>query len=577
MVLQQEIDGLLAKAYEVRIHNPVYSIELASRAVELTRNGDALLHSKALSQLGLFYMIRGEFQHALDISQRALSHFEEIQDLKGVAQAKYNIGSVYYKTDNFHIGLQYLLDSLKIFRDLGDKQDEARVLKAIGTIYEYFGDQENAIDHYQQCIVVAQEVNDLNQVSNAYNPLSGIFLKHGQHELALSVIQKSIEIKEDTNDVRGLAFSLYGRGKVYLKLSQYAKAEDDFLNALRIQREMGDKLGEGMACNKLGLLYMEQQQYAKAEEFFLEAVHIGQEYNIQFIKFKAHYNLYLLARVQHNTLRALEYLERYHALKEAVVNQHTYNTIKSYEAISKIRTIEQEARIQKDKAEIIERKNAELDSFFYRISHDLKGPISSLLGLYNLVKIEIKDELSRKYFDLYQEQIERMNNIIMTLINLTRMNHGAELKAKVNFAQMVDECISSYRFQDNFKRISFVKQIDQNIVFHSEWSLVITILQNLIENAIKFARGDIKPYVGIFISQENHRVRIKVEDNGQGIQKEFQGKIFDMFFRANDRVPGTGLGLYIMKRAVERLKGEISFSSELNVGSAFTVILPIKQ
>jgi signal transduction histidine kinase len=80
--------------------------------------------------------------------------------------------------------------------------------------------------------------------------------------------------------------------------------------------------------------------------------------------------------------------------------------------------------------------------------------------------------------------------------------------------------------------------------------------------------------VRISITQVDEHLKIIVEDNGIGIATDFQTKIFDMFFRANDRVDGTGLGLYILKRAVERLHGEVRFGSEVNKGSTFTISLP---
>lgn len=577
--LHQEIEDLITQAYKARINNLALSIELTQQAANLSKDLDQNLYGKALNQLGLFYMIKGDFNASTEISQKALHYFQNNGNLRGIADAKYNIGSVYYKTDNFHIGLQYLLDSLQLYRELDDKHNEARVLKSVGTIYEYFGDQENAINSYLKCIKAAEAANDLNQVSNAYNPLSGIYLKQGLDELALSIIQKSIAIKEKTRDLRGLAFALYGRGKVYLKLQLYPEALDDFTHSMEMQKQMGDKLGESMVYNKLGALYMAMKDYEEAGMYFLSALNVAEEYNIQFIKFKVNYNLYLLACEQKDTSTALHYLEKYTALKEAVINTRTYDVIKSYESLARIESLEREAKAQKDKSEIIERKNNELDSFFYRISHDLKGPISSLQGLFNLVKLEVTDAMALKYFEMCQKQIHRINNIVVDLIDITRMNHpdshrvGA--RAKIDFKKLVKECITSYSYLNDFRRIKFVIEIDEKVVYYAEWAIVNTILQNLIENAIKYIRTDAEPYIGIFVSGENNHILLQVEDNGQGISPTYQPKIFDMFFRANDRTEGTGLGLYILKRAVERLNGEISFKSEVNVGSTFTITLPL--
>lgn len=570
-------EDLLRKAYEIRVNNISLAFDLTAQAVDLSRQlNNAALEARAKSQLGLLCMIQGEFQKALTYSEESLFYFKKVNDLKGIADAQYNIAGVYYKTDNYYLGLHYLLDCLSIYRTLKDLHNEARVLKSMGTIYEYLGDLDNAVDSYLKCIEIGQRAKDPNLESNAYNPLSGVYLKQNQHELAMRTIEKSIGIKQQTNDVRGLAFALYGRGKVYLTLKKFDLALNDLTQSLQIQIDMGDKLGVAMAYNKLGLLFYERKDYDESKKYLLNALLTAEEFNIRFLRFKACYNLHLVARAQSNTQEALDYLEKYIHIKESIINSHTYTVIKSYEAISKIEMLEREAKSQKDKTEIIERKNAELDSFFYRVSHDLKGPIASLLGLNNLIKLEVKDEHAQRYFTMYQTQIMRINNIVMDLIDLTRMNNQEENRVKIDFETLLDECIQSYHYIDNFKLIRFIKKIDNDIEFFSIWAIVNTILQNLVENAIKYANPDKDSFVLVSIKNIGEQIRIDVEDNGVGIQADYQSKVFNMFFRANDRVQGTGLGLYILKRAVERLQGEVRFESDVNSGTKFTVLLPYK-
>lgn len=222
---------------------------------------------------------------------------------------------------------------------------------------------------------------------------------------------------------------------------------------------------------------------------------------------------------------------------------------------------------------IIENKNAELDAFFYRISHDLKGPISSLLGLSALAKREVKDVEALNYLDKHQSQAERLNNIIIGLINLTKLNGNDLRKEPIDFHNLIDGCIQSFDGHENFGGITFHKSVDKGIDFHSEWTLINAILQNLIENAIKYA-GKKSPYVNISIKEKSGFITIDVEDNGQGIPAEHQSRIFDMFFRATQNPNGSGLGLYILKRSVDRLKGTIDIKSTIGVGSTFTVRLP---
>ncbi len=191
----------------------------------------------------------------------------------------------------------------------------------------------------------------------------------------------------------------------------------------------------------------------------------------------------------------------------------------------------------KRQTKIIEDKNSELDAFFYRISHDLKGPVASLLGLSELAKMEVKDESAREYLEIQHSQIERLNNIITGLINLTQLNHADLCKQEIEFEKMIDECIGSFQGFPNFSTITFRKIVAPGIEFQTEWTLLNAIVQNLIENAIKYSRGQ-SPYVEIRVQQNNGHVVLEVEDNGQGIAQEHQVKIFEMFFRATPNASG---------------------------------------
>ncbi len=571
---EQDLSKMLEEAYSLRLSNIMESIGLAREVLATAdKNNYSFLKASAQNQLGLFLMIRGEYQGARLFSFEALKYFEVGNNLKGIADAKYNIASTYYKTDDFHEGLQWLLDCLLIYRKLKDFHNQARVLKAMGTIYEYFGDVENAIESYEKSIVAARTVNDPSTESNAYNPLSGIYLKKGLVNEAMEMAEKSIRIKIEANDERGLAFSLYGRGKVYLSLQKYAEALVDFKASLKIQVEMGDRLGEGMVLNKMGLVYIGLKDYENAEKALLSALHLGEQYNVRLIRYKAYFNLHQLFKMQSKWKKAAIYLEKYITYKDAAISMHTLNVIKSYDAIKRLEIIERESKAQNDYLAVVQNKNAELDSFFYRVSHDLKGPIASLLGLHNLVKYEKFDERAEKYFDMYHQQLMRINMIVMDLIEITRLEQTQKETQIINFRQIAEDCVNSFTYYEHFKDIRFMYEIDEAIVFNSYWIIINTILQNLIENSIKYSRQGADSYIKIGVSKEGERIKIVVEDNGQGIHESLQGKIFEMFFRANESSNGSGLGLYILKRAVERLGGEIVFKSKPGEGTIFTVLL----
>jgi len=572
----EKITHLLDEAYALRVHSLKRSVELAGKALELSRaSNEPSLMAKSLNQLSLFHMIRGEYDESIKLAEKAIGYFEKLADERGIADAKYNIAGVYYKTDNFNLGLVYLIDCQKIYRKYDDHHNLARVHKSIGTIYEYFGDQKSAIKSYEEAVDSGVKANNLNLQSNAFNPLSGIYLNQGKIEKAMTLIEQAIAMKNQTGDTRGLAFSLYGRGKVYTKTGEYQKAEADFLESNRIHEEMGEKLGLGMGYHKLGALFIASEEYEKAKVYLFKALDFSKSYKVAIIIFKAYYLLYTVFKKENNIETALEYLEKFIDAKALVINEQTAKLIEGYDVISQMHSLELESQSQKEKMTIIERKNQELDSFFHRVSHDLKGPITSLISLDAIIRDEVKDEGVLRYMDMGVDQVYRMNHILDELINLTRITHEDEAIQAINFEEIIKECLASSKALPHFKQVAFERQVQPNMNFKAPWALINTIIQNLIENGIKYARVDQpNPFLKIEVKSRDGEILIIVEDNGIGMSKDTGKNIFEMFYRANKQVVGSGLGLYILNRAVEKLQGTVVLDSKIERGSTFTITLP---
>ncbi|WP_420317793.1 ATP-binding protein [Ekhidna sp.] len=571
-----KIHSLLNEAYLKRVNDLKSSIQLTEEALSLSKEmDDKSCIGKSLSHLSLFHMIIGDFDLSINMADEAIEIFEEIGDEKGIADAKYTIAGALYKTDDYNLGLTYLIDCLTTYKKLEDYHNQARVEKSIGTIYEFFGDVDSAIKAYKSAIESGQKANDLNLQSNAFNPLSGIYLNKGKNKEAMGLIEKSIAYKKETEDTRGLAFALYGRGKVYTQLKEYDKAEADFLEAERIHRDMGEKLGLAMCFHKRGALYIQMNKDREAEEILVKALEYSNKHRIILIKFKANLLLHEIAKKQKNHELALKYLQQYIDEKESVINDRTAKVIESYDVINKMQTLEADARVQKEKADLNEKKKLELDSFFYRISHDLKGPITSLMSLTYVAKLEVKDETSLRFIDDYEKQANRLNTILDGLLNLTKMSFNEDRKQEIDFEKIIYDCITSYKFLPNYDKVEFKIAVDPTIKYEAEWALVNTIVQNLIENGIKYARvEENNPFISISAKEENNKILISATDNGIGMDEETVDKIFTMFFRVNRKIEGTGLGLHILKRAIERLNGDVNVESKLGEGTTFTISLP---
>ena len=253
-----------------------------------------------------------------------------------------------------------------------------------------------------------------------------------------------------------------------------------------------------------------------------------------------------------------------------VSHKNSEGQVECYSTI--IRDISQQKKIEQD----LIFKNNELDTFVYRASHDLRGPIATLMGLYNLVQYEIEDEGALKLFDMYNSQVMRLNTITVTLIELTKIKEREFKYTKVDFRKIVRVVYGKLQGMTESQNMLFEQDIDKIEGFVSDEHLLLVILQNMVENSIKYKRQDTDPFVRVEVRQkaDSGKVVIKVSDNGIGIDGAIQNKIYNMFFRGNERSSGSGLGLYILKNAVEKLGGRVTLYSVLYKGTTFKIELP---
>lgn len=219
-------------------------------------------------------------------------------------------------------------------------------------------------------------------------------------------------------------------------------------------------------------------------------------------------------------------------------------------------------------------RNAELDNFVYKVSHDLRAPLSSILGLVNLAKLPGNTDDPMDYIDIIGSKVEHLDHFIGDVLS-----HSKNLKmevtiAKVDFAGVIEETFNDLNYLEGAKGISRMVKVD-GIDFYSDPWRIAEILRNLISNAIKYRKLDEgTSEIGIKINVDHLRAEIAFADNGIGIDEDNLAKIFEMFFRATEQSDGSGIGLYIVKNAVDKLGGQISVASRIGQGTRFSIILP---
>jgi PAS domain S-box-containing protein len=221
--------------------------------------------------------------------------------------------------------------------------------------------------------------------------------------------------------------------------------------------------------------------------------------------------------------------------------------------------------------------NAELEQFAYVASHDLQEPlrmVSSFMGLLEKNYGDKIDDRGKQYIHFAVDGAKRMRQIILDLLEFSRVGRFAQQKEEFSLADVLDEAVSLNSNQITERMANI--HIEPLPTIHSHRAPVRQVFQNLISNALKYTKPDVIPEITVRCTERAHEYCFEVADNGIGIAPAFFEKIFILFHRLyrRDEYSGTGIGLSVCKKIVETLGGKIWVESQEGKGSSFFFTLP---
>ena len=218
----------------------------------------------------------------------------------------------------------------------------------------------------------------------------------------------------------------------------------------------------------------------------------------------------------------------------------------------------------------LQRLNQEIDKFIYHSSHDMRSPLTTIMGLTHLIQLENPSSSIIEYNAMIQSQVHHLDNLLKSLVNIT-FNKSQPGQEVIDFEKELEVILRDFRHQ--YQNIRVQTEIEGQHSFYSDPARIHIILKNLISNSFRFHNPlRENPTVKISISQGAGNTIISVADNGIGIDDDCVENIFTMFYKAERG--STGLGLYIVKSMVDKLGGTIDVSSKRGEGSVFTASLP---
>jgi two-component system sensor histidine kinase/response regulator len=230
----------------------------------------------------------------------------------------------------------------------------------------------------------------------------------------------------------------------------------------------------------------------------------------------------------------------------------------------------------KEKNDSLQKAYDELDKFVYTVSHDMRAPLMSINGVIDLASMEIEDEKALEYFQMIRNMSVKLDRFVYQIMDYYKNSQELSLNDEIWFEEVINDIFDEFQYNPDASGVTFNLDVNQEEPLYSNMLKVRTVLQNIISNSLRYRRTveGVESFIRVRTTIEGQMAQIIIEDNGIGIAPDKLEKVFEMFYRATDRSGGSGLGLNIVKEALDRLNGTIKISSELNTGTKVFINIP---
>jgi signal transduction histidine kinase len=574
------------------------------------------------------------YNEASDFIFKALKVFEENENLNEIQIAYYELGWIFYSLELQDRAKKYLNQSLEIGREIQNFQYLGHNHNALGSLYTDLKKYDSAIFYFDSSIYYQNVTKSIKGISAAKFNKAVVLEKLGKGEKALEIYRESYKVDLALKNYAGLIEGEWALGEYFMKKNQLDSALYYFNLGERHALDLGEKyyllriyraqanlnsikknfklqaeyLQKALITQKelseenktLELATLETTYDLKNIEKELKLLNLQKQNNEQTIALnqktiEAQRNTLILLAVGLILLLILSYIIfRYlkiktktnHQLRELnhEIQENQEEIMAQSEELKEANDQVHELNIflekrVKERTVALEKALSELDHFFYRASHDFRGPLTTLMGLVGISKgYNLSDEATT-LFNKVNVTVKKLDSMVKKLQAVSFLGDFENLKSpqildlENKIKHVVDDVLANKSDDGKYFNSSIkIETSTQSVLFYP---IIFDIcLRNLLENSLVFNYSH-KIEIEIIVTVDSGKLILSVKDNGIGISTETQQEIFSMFKRTSQVSNGNGLGLYIVKKAIKLLNGQIDLISSTNSGSKFTLIFPL--
>jgi signal transduction histidine kinase len=570
---------------------PDSSYALASRALELARDKKIrILEAWSLNRLSGYYWLTARFPEAIKAAQESLQIFEDLGDVKGIADG-YNVLANTYAMDNdLERALTYYKKSLAIFEKLGDTDALSRGLSNVGRVNYMLGRYDSALVYMEAIKEIVLGTNTIRE-SIMYNTTGDIYQKLGQPRLALDYYEKGLKIAEALNSQRIITYSTRGMAEVYQMLGDVSSSNRYALLTLRISEEIDYLENVRNATKILSDNFRSMGDFENAYNYFVKYsatkdTMFNSEKSREIEKLEENFKI----KEQEKEIALLTAEQQ---LQTQRSNQQKIGMIALVTIISlviilvivqfrKIRLKQQTNLLLTEQARLLEEANQTKDKLFSVISHDLKSPFGALLMVTEqLDQQTFSQEELRSLKNSLQGRVQSLNELLNNLLywSKSQMKGVTQKKEAFDLTEVIARNIKVFKQVADEKQIHLTSNVTERHQVYADNNEIDCVIRNLINNALKFTNAN--GTVTVSLTSMPNKTMVSVEDTGTGISDDIMASLFTseskMRMTGTNNEVGSGLGLFLCKEFTEKNGGTLDVETELGKGSRFYFTIPNQE
>lgn len=560
-----------------------------------------------------YYFDRQEYNNGIESAHKALALLQKGKNTEITAECMSCLSLCYFRISDYANAIKYGKAVLEIDKNIGDKSAVSSDLNNLAAIYLASKRPDEALSFALKALHNSKATGDSLRIAIRMGMISEIYQTLGDHNNALSFAEQAYRIDLKQGRVDKVAIRLCQMAAPLFSMKLYDKAENCLLRALPELKKSGNIQSYSIACNQLGSLALAQNDHSKAAMYFNMALPFFSGQGDFFNESKTREGLYKTLK-QSDPALATEHLERLCLLKDSLYSREMQDAVSEYNAkykneelrlkyeyegrqrnsivkisvltmllaISVIVLLLYINRQRKQKIAIVKQSELMRANFFTNITHEFRTPLTVLLSAAQEIirRSPENSETLRNASDIMRHGRELLN-LINQLLDIAKMTSAKMPETEwkygniVEFIKILCESHGAYASENGVELVYAPQEECVEMNFNPD--CILKIVQNLISNAVKFSKPGDK--VIIITKVKNRSFQMCIRDEGLGMTAEQKENIFKPFYQAPGESfnIGTGIGLPLVKLAVEIMKGDIKVFTAPGEGTEYIITLPMDK